>query len=134
MPESKLSANMRSLRDTYGYSQQNISDLIHVARQTYSVYETGKRVPELQVLCQLADLYHITLDQLIYQDLTDGVLADAPEPHRALCPNDSQIRLTGAEAKMLMDYKEFPADAQKEVREFVRFKKHYLAKESKDKV
>ena len=47
----------------------------------------------------------------------------------APAPDNSLIRLSGADAKMLMDYKGFPVDAQREVREFVRFKKYLLSRE-----
>ena len=47
MRELKVADNMRELRIANGYSQKFISQLIHIARQTYSLYETGKRFPDL---------------------------------------------------------------------------------------
>ncbi len=130
MPVSKLAANLRSLREANGYSQEYVSRQIHIARQTYSVYETGKRTPDLSTLLCLSALYNISLDQLVYgnpadKSSTEGVLRD----HGAVAPDNSLIRLSGADAKMLMDYKGFPVDAQREVREFVRFKKYLLSRE-----
>ena len=48
----------------------------------------------------------------------------------AITQDDSLIRLNGADAKMLMDYKSFPSREQKEVREFVRFKKYLFTREN----
>ena len=38
MSELKLAVNMRILREVYGYSQEDVSSLLHIARQTYSNY------------------------------------------------------------------------------------------------
>ena len=94
MPVSKLAANLRSLREANGYSQEYVSRQIHIARQTYSVYETGKRTPDLSTLLCLSALYNISLDQLVYgnpadKSSTEGVLRD----HGAVAPDNSLIRL-----------------------------------------
>lgn len=130
MPELRLAKNIRILRDLYGYSQEQVSSQIHIARQTYSIYENGKRVPELTALRRLAEFYHVSIDYLLYADLSqpdvpDGMLRD----HGAVAPDGSVIRINGSDAKMLTDYKSFPAEVQREVREFVRFKKYLIAKE-----
>ena len=131
MSESKLAANMRSLREAYGYSQKYVRSQIHVARQTYSIYENGRRMPDADTLCNLAALYHISLDYLLYGDLSRSSASENfVREHSALTPDNSLIRLNGAEAKMLMDYKSLPPDTQKEIREYVRFKKYLLAKET----
>ena len=131
MSELKLAINMRELRNANKYSQQYVSDLIHIARQTYSLYETGKRIPDTETVCNLAELYRISVDSLLYADFSGNQIAEAaPAEHTAILPDNSSIRLTGAEAKMLMDYKAFPSEIQREVREYVRFKKYLIAKDN----
>jgi len=131
MPELKVIKNMRELRTANHYSQQDISDIIHVARQTYSIYENGKRIPDTEAVCKLAELYDVSVDALLYADFSGNQIAESPSfEHSALLPDNSAIRLTGADAKMLMDYKAFPAEVQKEVRDFVRFKKHLVSKDT----
>lgn len=131
MSELKLAINMRELRTANNFSQQYVSDQIHIARQTYSLYETGKRIPDTETVCRLADLYHVSVDALLYADFTGNQIAESFSPeHTAVLPNNSSIRLTGADAKMIMDYKSFPAEIQREVREFVRFKKHLISRDS----
>ena len=130
MSELKLAINMRELRTANNYSQQHVSDAIHIARQTYSLYESGKRTPDTDTVCNLADLYQVSVDALLFADFSGNQIADAmPVEHNAMLPNNSAIRLTGADAKMLMDYKSFPVEVQREIREFVRFKKHLLSKD-----
>ncbi len=131
MPEIKLAVNMHSLRDVYGYSQDYVSSQIHVARQTYSNYERGKKLPDIPTLLYLAELYQISVDQLLFGDFS-GIRSteDVIREHTAITQDDSLIRLNGADAKMLMDYKSFPSREQKEVREFVRFKKYLFTREN----
>ena len=131
MPEIKLAVNMHSLRDVYGYSQDYVSSQIHVARQTYSNYERGKKLPDIPTLLYLAELYQISVDQLLFGDFS-GIRSteDVIREHTASNQDDSLIRLNGADAKMLMDYKSFPSREQKEVREFVRFKKYLFTREN----
>lgn len=122
---------MHSLRDVYGYSQDYVSIQIHVARQTYSNYERGKKLPDIPTLLYLAELYQISVDQLLFGDFS-GIRSteDVIREHTAITQDDSLIRLNGADAKMLMDYKSFPSREQKEVREFVRFKKYLFTREN----
>lgn len=132
MPESRLLDNLRELRRQNQYSQQTVGDLIHVARQTYSLYESGKRTPDLKAICNLALLYHLSVDDLLYRDLSAGrVLEDSSYQHSALLPGGSMVRLSGSEAKMLMNYKELSPEIQKEIREFILFKKRISEKAPK---
>lgn len=131
MPEIKLAANMRCLREIYDYSQEDVSRLIHVARQTYSNYERGKGLPDTPTLLYLSEVYHLTIDQLLFGDFSKVHTRDnLIREHAAITPEGSLIRLNGSEARMVMDYKSFPSKEQKEVREFVRFKKYLLTKEN----
>lgn len=129
MRDLKLVDNMRELRTTNGYSQQFVSNHIHIARQTYSLYETGKRFPDLKTVCDLAELYHISVDLLLYTNLSvdEDLIADFPAgKHLAVTPENSAIPLNGTDARMLMNYKSLPPETQQEIREYVLFKKKRL--------
>lgn len=124
MRELKVADNMRELRIVNGYSQRTISKLIHIARQTYSLYETEKRIPDLTSVCKLADLYGVSVDMLLYADLSVKQIADSPtDEHLAIAPGISAIPINGTDARMLTNYKSLPPGIQKEVRDFVLFKK-----------
>lgn len=129
MRELRLTDNMRELRITNGYSQQFVSEHIHLTRQTYSLYETGKRFPDLKTICVLADLYHVPVDLLLYMDLSVDVnlIADAlSNEHLAISSEKSAIPLNGADARMLSNYKSLPPELQEEIRDYVLFKKKRL--------
>ena len=130
MRKLKIADNMRELRIANGYSQKYISDVIHIARQTYSLYETEKRIPDLKSVCELAELYNVSADLLLYVDLSAKQIADSPvSEHFAIAPETSAIPINGTDARMLTNYKSLPPEFQKEVREFVLFKKKFLETE-----
>ena len=134
MPESYLADNLRSLREARKYSQKYISEQLHIARQTYTVYESGNRVPDINLICKLADIYDVSLDQLVLTNLSahSDLIADGADPrHSAAVPNKSLIPLSGANATAITDFLNFPDYKQLEVREYIRFQKYLLSKEQK---
>ncbi len=89
MSGSYLANNLRSLREARNYSQKYISEQLHIARQTYTVYESGKRVPTIGLICMLADIYDVSLDQLVLTDLSahSDIIADGGSAGTTrLCP------------------------------------------------
>ena len=131
MSESYLADNLRSLREAKKYSQKYISEQLHIARQTYTVYESGNRVPDISLICKLANIYDVSL-VLTNLSAHSDLIADGADPrHYAAVPNKSLIPLSGANAKSIMDFLSFPEETQLEIREYIRFKKYLLAKEQK---
>ena len=63
MANIQLAANLRRLRSDHNYTQAQISDKLNISRQAYSNYEAGKRIPDLDLLIRIADIYHVTLDR-----------------------------------------------------------------------
>jgi len=50
------------LRLDRGYTQQELSDSIGIAQQTYGGYEKGRHEPSVEILIRLADIYNISMD------------------------------------------------------------------------
>lgn len=67
MANIQLAYNLKRYRKAYNYTQQKLADKISISRQAYSNYEIGKRVPDLDLLAKLCDVYSITLDELVRQ-------------------------------------------------------------------
>lgn len=65
-----LHKNIKLLRMVNKFNQQNVADAIHLCRSTYSTYESGAKLPDLQSINALAEFYQLDIDTLIYQDLT----------------------------------------------------------------
>ncbi|MBO5622728.1 MAG: helix-turn-helix transcriptional regulator [Butyrivibrio sp.] len=65
MDGTSLGKRLRELREFNGYTQEYVSELLGVVRQTYSHYENGKRTPDPEQLCKLTDIYKCSLDDLL---------------------------------------------------------------------
>ena len=60
-----LSQRLKSLRNEHGYTQANLADLLNVTPQAISQLENGKTSLDIEKLVRLADLYHISTDELL---------------------------------------------------------------------
>ena len=60
-----MNLRFRELRAGKKLSQEKIAVHLHIARESYSRYESGKREMSYSVLCRLADLYGVSIDYLL---------------------------------------------------------------------
>lgn len=60
-----LGIRLKSYREKYGYSQNQLSEKLHVSRQAISKWETNKARPDLETLSLLSSLYNISIDELL---------------------------------------------------------------------
>ncbi len=63
--QRKLGDNLKLLRGAYGYTQAEVAEELHICRSTYTLYELGKKMPSVDMLVDLADLYHVRMDVLL---------------------------------------------------------------------
>jgi transcriptional regulator with XRE-family HTH domain len=63
-PET-LSNNLYYFRRSKKMTQQQIADKLHVHRSTYTYYETGACCPSIERIIALADLFEVSLDELV---------------------------------------------------------------------
>ena len=56
---------LKTFRNRYGFTQAEVAEYAGVSRQAFSNYERGLREPSIKVLIILADLYQISLDELV---------------------------------------------------------------------
>ena len=64
-----LGEKLVTLRKKYGYSQQEIADMLSVTRQTISNWECGQGAPSLDKASELARIYKVSLDDLVKNDV-----------------------------------------------------------------
>lgn len=60
-----LPLRLKYYREKFGYKQEDISKEIKINRSTYANWERGHRQPNLNQFAQIADIYNITLDDLL---------------------------------------------------------------------
>ncbi|MDQ2769112.1 MAG: helix-turn-helix domain-containing protein [Bacteroidota bacterium] len=73
--------NLRFLRRRAELSQSELADQLATDYNTISRYENGKSTPKLEALTKLSQVFHVSLDALRSQDLSQP---PAPEPDRVL--------------------------------------------------
>ncbi|HIS61604.1 MAG TPA: helix-turn-helix transcriptional regulator [Candidatus Scybalomonas excrementigallinarum] len=65
MGKSALSLKLLDLRQQHNLTQKQLSEALHIGRTTYSYYESGTRVPDLETLLSIAKYYQISVDSLV---------------------------------------------------------------------
>ena len=65
-----FSARIAFLRKEAKLTQQAIGDRINKKRNTYTGYETAKKMPDLDTVCMLADIFNVSTDYLLGQSDT----------------------------------------------------------------
>ena len=60
--------NLVELRKYHDFSQEELADMIGVSRQTLSKYETGESLPDIEKCKRLANVFGVTIDDLIAYD------------------------------------------------------------------
>lgn len=60
-----LGDRLRNYRKKNDMTQEELGKLLYVGRQSISAYERESRLPNIYLLSDLADIYGITVDELI---------------------------------------------------------------------
>lgn len=64
---------LRDLREDHDLTQQQLVDLLHMHKTTYTNYEQGKREIPFELVIRLAKLYNVSIDFI-------AELKSKPEP------------------------------------------------------
>jgi len=59
------------LRKRYGWSQEELAEKMNVSRQAVSKWEGAQSVPDLEKILQLAELFGVTTDYLLKDDIEE---------------------------------------------------------------
>ena len=60
-----LNENIKAIRKSKGLSQQELAARLNIVRQTVSKWEQGNGIPDVRILVQLAELFHVSVDDLV---------------------------------------------------------------------
>lgn len=60
-----LAKQITSLRARSGMTQQQLAKELYVGPSAIGMYEQGRRIPSVEMLVQMADLFGVSLDYLI---------------------------------------------------------------------
>ena len=100
----EFSSNLRYLRKQYGMSQDQLADRLgYKSFTTIQKWESGVSEPSVSTLKIIADIFGISMDQMINEDLTSPSSSSAP----------SSLQLTEQEKRLIDTYRELD-DPQRE--------------------
>ena len=75
-----LKDNLVTLRKLNGYSQGYVAERIGISRQAYAKWENGSTVPDIERASRLADIYGMSVDDLMngYGKNSASIIPPAP--------------------------------------------------------
>ncbi|MFD1448785.1 helix-turn-helix domain-containing protein [Oceanobacillus profundus] len=69
-----INMNLKRLRQQYQYTQEDLAEKLGVSRQVVAKWEKGESTPDLYFCIKLAELYDVTIDNLVnYDEEKSGV-------------------------------------------------------------
>ena len=74
--------NLAALRRRFGYSQDELAEKIGVSRQTLSKYETGESLPDIERCRLLAEVFGVSMDDLVTYDKESAACCGLELPPR----------------------------------------------------
>lgn len=75
-----LGERLKLLRKGRGYTQQQLADCLGISASAVGMYEQGRRQPDPDILCRMAEVLRVRVDYLVGRE--DGILPEegaAPE-------------------------------------------------------
>ena len=74
MNQIKIGNAMKELRKESGLTQQQLADKLMVNRKSVSRWETGRNLPDLDLLIEIADFFQVGLRELLEGEIKKSVV------------------------------------------------------------
>lgn len=124
MTGNSLGTYLKSLRKSNGYSQEFVASSLNIIRQTYSHYETGRIIPPVDSLYNLAMLYHISSDILLNYAMQD-LSAKENNNKRFVSISSTtpaSATITAQDSELLNYYHQLDLRDQEDILDFIKLK------------
>ena len=69
MDAQKTGRLISSLRKNLGLTQQDVAEKLGITDKTVSKWERGNGYPDITIIPELADLFHVTVDEILRGEL-----------------------------------------------------------------
>ncbi|MCI9348384.1 MAG: helix-turn-helix transcriptional regulator [Oscillibacter sp.] len=76
----RLEEKLTVLRKESGYTQLDLAEKVRVSRQAISKWETGRALPSAENLKYLSELFGVSVDYLLNDDMTEEAKPKEQEP------------------------------------------------------
>ena len=89
---------LKEKRSETGFSQKKIAEILSISPSSYSHYENNTRVPSLDIIIQLSNIYNANPLDLIflilsYDTITSNALLNHPYKNNSFCSDNEKILL-----------------------------------------
>lgn len=75
-----LSEKIIMLRKKYGWSQEELAERLDISRQSVSKWESGASIPDLERIVGMSQLFGVTTDYLLKDEMEETEFADGMTP------------------------------------------------------
>lgn len=101
--KNHLAVTLRRLRVNAGFTQQNMADVLNINRSTYTYYETGKTMPDINSLKILSDILQVSIEVFLEGE-PRKILEDSSRrrPKKKVEENPKQIGELSSKEKALI--------------------------------
>ncbi|WP_440897065.1 helix-turn-helix domain-containing protein [Amphibacillus sp. Q70] len=77
-----INMNLTRLRQQHQYTQEELAEQLGVSRQVIAKWEKGESTPDIHFCIKLAELYDVTIDNLVnYNEQEEGVAVPPKGKH-----------------------------------------------------
>lgn len=98
--------NLKKFRVEQGYTQKNVADFLGCSAVVYSRYETGERMPSIDLLIQIADFFSVTMDELVGRQADTAAYILSEEEEKLLNASRAADRRAREDAlRLLINHK-----------------------------
>lgn len=132
MKKKTLALNLLELRQSHNLTQKQLCEDLNIGRSTYSYFETGSRMPDIETLLIIAQYYHVSLDELTGSGLNKNFMLENESEHTGQTllhhlkskhiPIEDILELTKADFDFLRDYKTLTDDNKAEMQYLINYK------------
>jgi transcriptional regulator with XRE-family HTH domain len=131
-----LSKTLKKLRKNSGYTQQNVADALHLERSTYSYYETGKTIPDINTIIKLAKIFNVSYIDIFEEEekqLTHRVKDNEISIKSNKNKNSNYIyELKKDEKRLISFYRVLSEEEKQSLTDYIAEKVISIAKEKSD--
>ncbi len=79
----RIAKNIKKLRTSKGFTQDDLAKKINVTRQAISSWENGRTQPDAQMLEKLSEVFEISLEELIYGEKRNTTIETEVKNYRS---------------------------------------------------
>lgn len=132
MKKKSLALKLLELRQSHGLTQKQLCENLNIGRSTYSYFETGSRIPDLETLLLIARYYKVSLDELVTDSLPNSSSGNADLDSSEIqiihhlksknIPVNFVLELTKADFDFLRNYKDLTDENRAELQYLMSYK------------